>query len=112
MSKNFQKLISATDIYGWPIKLNYRGDNVYKTLMGSCCSLVTYAVIIFNFTTLFMGFLEGSKQSESQQTLHYDRFLADGFNLRENLFEISIFRQSIPPELGRLRMTYWNMRNT
>ena len=59
-TSSFSKLISSLDIYGWPIHVNYGGKEVYKTSMGVFCSFVTYALIIYNFAALSLGFLDGS----------------------------------------------------
>ena len=64
MSNTFRKFVTAFDIYGWPINMNYHGNELYRTLMGSLCSLVTIVVILVNFATLAISYLDGSRQTE------------------------------------------------
>ena len=105
MSKLMARLVAASDIYGWPIKVNYRGSEVYKTRVGAFCSILTVFIILFNFLTLFARFIDGGKQVESQQTFYFDRFSSSAFNLSENQFDIEIFSNAkIRPEVGRVRV--------
>ena len=61
MSKNLSKLIAAIDIYGWPISMNYHGNEVYRTYMGACCSFITFVLIMSNFLALTVSYLDGSQ---------------------------------------------------
>ena len=54
---SFSKLMYSIDIYGFPIHVNYGGNEIFKTSMGVFCSFVTYALIIYNFATLSLSFL-------------------------------------------------------
>ena len=58
------KLIEAIDIYGWPINMNYRGSEVYRTRLGSFCSFLTIMIILVNFSALAIGYIDGSRQTE------------------------------------------------
>lgn len=64
MTSRFIEYLVDKDIYGQPVTVNYKGSDSFKTSFGSFCSLLTYVLILFNFTTLVRGFMDGSKQSE------------------------------------------------
>ena len=67
MSK-FVDFLVARDIYGVPVKVLYNGSDVYKTRMGSFCTMLTYALLLLNVILLTQGYLDGSKQVERSQT--------------------------------------------
>ena len=105
MSSTFRKFVTAFDIYGWPINMNYHGNELYRTLMGSFCSLVTIVVILVNFATLAISYLDGSRQTEKHQALDFDRYHAGQFSLSDNLFDLKVLVYApIPENIGRLRM--------
>lgn len=79
------------------------GSDAFKTKMGALVTLLTYALMLFNFTNLMRAFFDGSRQDEKQSTVAIDPFLADDLNLQDNLFYISIITATpIPEDLGRM----------
>ena len=68
------------------ITVNYKGSDAYRTKLGAICTIMTYVLILINGISLVEGFLNGSKQSESAQTLFYDRFNEGRQWLDENQF--------------------------
>ena len=49
------------DIYGHQVGINYRGDNFYRTKLGTFFTLVTYVLIIFNVLSSIQAFYDGSR---------------------------------------------------
>ena len=79
------------------------GSDAFKTKLGAFVTLLTYTLMLFNFTNLMRAFFDGSRQDEKQSTVAIDPFLADELNLQENQFEISIITTNpIPENLGRM----------
>ena len=99
----FCDFLVEKDIYGQPITVNYMGSDAFKTKLGAFVTLLTYALMLFNFTNLMRAFFDGSRQDEKQSTVAIDSFLSDELYLQENLFEISIIVATpIPENLGRM----------
>ena len=74
MRQRLLELFKDVDIFGHPIKINYRGSDTYKTKLGAFVTLLTYALIIFNTITLIQAFLDHSNQEENNQFERYDRY--------------------------------------
>ena len=99
----FCDFLVEIEIYGQPITVNYMGSDAFKTKLGAFVTLLTYALMLFNFTNLMRAFFDGSRQDEKQSTVAIDAFLSDELYLQENLFEISIIAATLIPEnLGRM----------
>ena len=99
----FGDFLVEKDIYGQPITVNYMGSDAFKTKLGAFVTLLTYALMLFNFTNLMRAFFDGSRQDEKQSTVAIDAFLSDELYLQENQFEISIITADpIPENLGRM----------
>ena len=62
-------VLTALDIYGHPIQVHHRGEQVYKTKLGTFFTLITYALIIVNTVELITKFRTKSDQTESFQML-------------------------------------------
>ena len=61
MAKRLLKFnVSSFDIYGHPINVNLDGSDVFKTKLGACVSLMTYALIVFNLVNLVTQFINKS----------------------------------------------------
>ena len=105
MTSKFAKFFVARDIFGQAITVNYKGSDAYRTKMGALCTILTYVLILINGISLVEGFLNGSKQSESAQTLFYDRFNEGKQSLDENQFSVFIATlMPISPRVGRILM--------
>ena len=63
--KKLEEFLVNQDIFGHSIGVHYRGDESFKTRLGSFCTLVTYVLIMFNVTTLTTLFLHGEKYETS-----------------------------------------------
>ena len=94
----FGDFLVEKDIYGQPVTVNYMGSDTFKTKLGAFVTLLTYALMLFNFTNLMRAFFDGSRQDEKQSTVAIDPFLADESNFQENQFEISIIITTPMPE--------------
>ena len=62
MSNRLIDFLVRFDIYGHPVTVHYKGRSVYNTKVGAFFSLLTYALILFNLSTLIQGFFDGSRQ--------------------------------------------------
>ena len=69
MTNKFVDFIASQDIYGHKIEVNYKGDNTYRTKLGAFFTLAVFGMIVFNATTLFLSFSDGSNQTYSTQTI-------------------------------------------
>ena len=98
----FVDFLVEKDIYGQPITVNYMGSDAFKTKMGALITLLTYALMLFNFTNLMQAFFNGSRQNEKQSTVAIDPFQADKLNLQDNQLEISIIVPTLPENIGRI----------
>ena len=58
--KMMNGVLTALDFYGHPINVLYQGEPVYKTRLGSLCTLVTYVLILINLSALVTQFLDKS----------------------------------------------------
>ena len=56
-NKNFFKDL---DIYGRPIGLMFQGEEVWRTEFGSCCTLLTYIIVLIFATTSILRFTSSS----------------------------------------------------
>ena len=65
MKRQIADFFVEKDIYGQPVTVNYRGRDAFKTKLGAFCSIVTYALILFNTVQLCLQWVDGSKQEET-----------------------------------------------
>ena len=70
-------------------------------------SYATYILMTINSVSLFMRFMDGSKQEEKVQSIKFDRWAAEPVDLVESGFELSLMLfdeeiQGIPPDVGRI----------
>ena len=73
--------------------------------MGAFCTLATYVMVLFNFISLGIEFMAGTKQEVSTQAILFDRFVSEQYLMNENNFEISLLStMDIPESVGRLAM--------
>ena len=47
-SHKLRDFIVSQDIFGSPIGVHYKGNSSYQTRLGALCTLITYALIVFN----------------------------------------------------------------
>ena len=62
-SKIIDKIVDL-DLYGHPIGVHYNGRGTYKTKLGALFTLAAYALVLFNFITLSMVFMNGKRREE------------------------------------------------
>ena len=83
--------------------MNYKGKDAYQTKVGLLCTVLAYVLIVINGVALWNGFLDGSKQKESAQTVFYDRYHEGKFYLQEGDFHFKIaYRGQLDPGVGRI----------
>ena len=46
MAKSFKRLLRSVDTFGHPIKVNYRGEESYKSALGGLMTLLVYSLTI------------------------------------------------------------------
>ena len=106
MKNSFVKFIVEQDIYGQPISIFYKGSDVFQTKMGSLCTLLTYTLLMVYGIALTEAFLDNSKQTESVQTLYYDRFNEGEFKLSEqSLSFVVVLPAKLDPKVGRIGLS-------
>ena len=74
MMQRLLEIFKDVDIFGHPIKINYRGNDTYKTKLGAFVTILTFALVMFNTIELTQSFLDHSKQEENNQFERYDRY--------------------------------------
>ena len=90
-----EDFLVSQDMYGYAIGVNYRGSGSYQTRVGAFFTLVTYVLMIINFSSLSEAFASGSKQEEKAQTVQQDIYYSDPYNLQEN--GVSLYYAIDPP---------------
>ena len=96
--------LESLDIFGHAIKLNYKGEDTYKSKLGGFCILDFYALSIFSLVTLSIAFQDNSKMDSSVQKNSFAPFYEDAFSLKDYQMEIiSKKSRSITPNIGRTR---------
>ena len=96
--------LESLDIFGHAIKINYKGEDTYKTKLGGFCTLAFYALSIFSLVTLSIAFQDNSKMNSSVQKNSFDPLDEDSFSLKDYHMEI-LSRKSggLTPNIGRTR---------
>ena len=90
------------DIFGHAITVHYRGRDSFKTCLGSLCTLATYVLMAVNLMTLWVAFLDGTRQEEKTQTTTLDRFSDDPRKFSEHNMTLSLYQDfDLTPDLGR-----------
>ena len=90
MKVNIFGFIRRWDIFGHPIKVNHHGEDSHKTMLGALVTFAVFALLLQNLINLSTAFLDGSKQSESNQPKLFDRHNSTEYNLADNGIEIAI----------------------
>ena len=89
MGSKVTKLLVDQDIYGYPVRVNYKGDDSYKTRIGAFCTLITYSLMVLNILVATQGFINFTRQEEKSRTATVDKFFTPAFYLDEYNFSIS-----------------------
>ena len=90
MPSSFSRFLVDRDIYGEKIKVMYKGNDLYQTKLGALCTILTYVLICINAFSVFQGFVNGTRQNESAQTLYFDRYEAGPISLPLSSFDVKI----------------------
>ena len=106
--KKFEDYIVSYDRWGSAITVNYKGSSVYKTRLGALVSIGSYVLLIIFTMQLFIAFIDGTKQTETTQTLKYDTFGSEPYKFSDMNFAVSILLPPIPPQIA----TFSVYRNT
>ena len=96
-------MLEKIDIFGHAIKVNYKGEDAYKTKLGGFCTLIVYALSIYNFVTLLIAFTDNTRMESSVQKNNYSPFDTDDFSLTDYQTEITLQKPQIPSNIGRIR---------
>ena len=46
MFQYIKDVLLDLDIYGHPVSLNYKGSDMYKTWLGSACTMIVYLLVL------------------------------------------------------------------
>ena len=99
------QFLTGQDKFGYPITINYRGNDTFQTQLGGLCTIVTQLLMLFNFVTLSIAFFNQSKQDTQTLMEVFDRFQEPAFNLQENKFNVTLFAAAeMPRSIGRMRV--------
>ena len=103
-TNRLEQFIVSQDIYGYAVGVNYKGSGVFQTRLGALCTIITYTLMIVNLTNLLIAFTDGSKQEEKIQSIEFDTWNSDRFDITDNSMTISyILWPPIDSRIGRLR---------
>lgn len=61
MASKVKEFLLAQDMFGQPMRVNYRGDDHFRTKLGAFISILMYALLIYNLMGLGEAFLDGSR---------------------------------------------------
>ena len=106
--KKFENYLISYDRWGKAITVNYKGSGVYKTRLGALLSISSYILLIIFTVNLFTAFIDGSKQTETTQTLKYDTFGGEPRKLSDMGFGVQIILPAIPARIA----TFTVLRNS
>ena len=81
MSNRIVQFFDELDIFGHPIGVNFKGKAMYRTRLGSLCTLVTYVFMIGNVLALTQNFFDNSRQEEKVQVLFEDNLITEAYSL-------------------------------
>ena len=101
-------ILKSLDIYGHPISLNYDGQSIYKTRLGTLVSVMTFALIIFNSVNLIEEFLSKQGQKESFQELKYQDD-GEAVNLYDYDLDIMFTTLKDVPDLSQARLALYRI---
>ena len=68
------------DIFGHQIRVNYKGEDSFKTGLGAICTLTAYVLMVFNFVQLWSAFFSNSKMETSAFQSTFVPFFEDSFS--------------------------------
>ena len=63
---SFTNFLLNRDVFGQPISVMYKGNDTYRTKMGVLWTFLITVLVIVNTVSLVEGFMDGSRQTESQ----------------------------------------------
>ena len=75
--------ITSLDIFGHPIGINYRGEETFKTRLGSLFTIVITVLMTINTVTLMTAYRDNSKLETSTQQNTFESFDEDAFNFTD-----------------------------
>ena len=98
----FGKFLEKFDIYGYPISLQYRGGETYRTAFGGVLTVITLTLICINTVDIITQYFDHSAQQEQSNTIQEDLFNMEPIKIDESMMDIVIAHiGSIPPpEIG------------
>ena len=100
--RNFFKDI---DIFGYPIGVRYKGNNTYKTWLGTLCTFSVWILILVNAVSLGKALIDTSRLEEKYSQGKIDRFHEEPYKLVENNLELQlVVWPPPPPNFGNLQV--------
>ena len=105
-NSRLENLIVQQDIFGHGIGVHYRGSETYQTRLGAFFTFAIYGLMLANLVTLWTAFMDGSNQTEKVQTLTFDAFGSEQYNISENKFDIRMLTiPTLEPSFGSFKLT-------
>lgn len=83
--------IRSYDIFGHKISVHLKGDDSFKSLVGSIASTIVFALILSNLVNLCSAFMDGSRQEEKSIFQVYERQGSPSYSLAAQNFRITPF---------------------
>ena len=108
--ERFSDFITSFDIFGHPVRVNYKGKDTFKTRLGAFCTVSMYVLTVLSLTTLITAFADNSKLETSTQVSTYDPFLEPAYSFSENQAEIMFLilptggTAHLTPDIGKVRL--------
>ena len=93
--------LTGLDLFGQPIRVNYKGSTTFQTVLGGICTLLYAVMILINFYQLSVAFKDGSNDKHAFSTKVFNRYKSEAFNLSENGVELAATSlESFPKDMG------------
>ena len=98
----FGKFLEKFDIYGYPISLQYRGEETYRTAFGGVLTIFTFILICINTVDIITQYFDHSAQQEQTNTIQEDLFDMEPIQMDESMMELVVSHSGSipPPEIG------------
>ena len=94
--KDKLKSISKCDIFGHPVGVTYKGEDKFKTLLGSACTITLSIFICINLAHLIIAYNSGSKTETENRFSYIIGLENERFYLGEMGIELAILQNDHP----------------
>ncbi len=91
-------VVKKFDRFGHTMGLNYEGSSSYKTLFGSCISIIAYILILINASNILIDFVNNDNQKEVNRRVDAKIEDLGAWNVQDSMLIIAVGKP--PKELG------------